>query len=88
MQPMQTFQAQFVEEVQWYERVRAGDLAPIHKREGIQKYSLAASPLPRNHPLMEDDALTNDYPSVRALWDTSTIFLLLRDVTRRLRRQP
>jgi DNA-binding XRE family transcriptional regulator len=30
MEPTLAFQAQFVEEVQWYERVKAGDLAPIH----------------------------------------------------------
>ncbi len=30
MEPTVSFQAQFVEEVRWYERVRAGDLSPIH----------------------------------------------------------
>jgi DNA-binding XRE family transcriptional regulator len=29
MEPTLAFQAQFIEEVEWYERVRAGDLSPI-----------------------------------------------------------
>lgn len=35
MEPTITFHLQFVEEVQWYERVRAGDLAPIHNLNHI-----------------------------------------------------
>ena len=35
MEPMLTFQMQFVEEVQWYERVRAGDVAPIYNLNHI-----------------------------------------------------
>lgn len=30
MEPTLAFQAQVIEEVQWYERVRSGDLTPIH----------------------------------------------------------
>ena len=30
MAPLLAFQMQYVEEVAWYERVRSGDLAPIH----------------------------------------------------------
>jgi len=35
MEPLLSFQQQFVEEVQWYERVRAGDVSPIHNLNHI-----------------------------------------------------
>lgn len=35
MQPMLTFQAQYGEEVEWYERVRSGDVTPIHNLNDI-----------------------------------------------------